>query len=172
MRLVPASLTPPKQLRELLMELGDGEHGFSGTRFYRGEMTLEEYLQSCCDGTNPALVKPGLVPQTVCWLVDEGGIAVGMVRVRHCLNDKLLLRGGHIGFYIRPAHRGRGYARQALRLALDELRKLGVPRALLTAHADNAASIRVIEACGGELENTVPDPDCGTQTMRFWIALQ
>jgi len=47
-----------------------------------------------------------------------------------------------------------------------------VPRALLTAHADNAASIRVIQSCGGEMENIVPDPDCGTQTMRFWIALQ
>lgn len=125
----------------------------------------------CCDGADAAKVKPGLVPQTVYWLVDAGGVAVGMVRVRHYLNDKLLVRGGHIGFYIRPAYRGRGYAKQALRLALDELRKLGEPRALLTAHVDNAASIRVIQSCGGELENTVPDPDCGTQTMRFWIAL-
>lgn len=129
-RLEAASLTPPAQLREMLTELGTGENGFSGTPFFRGEITLAEYLQSCCDGPDPAKVKPGRVPQTTYWLLDESGTVVGMVRVRHSLNEFLLLHGGHIGFFIRLAWRGRGCGKSAFRLALDELRKLGVKRAL------------------------------------------
>jgi len=168
--LVRASLTPPAQLRELFLELGDGETGFFGTPVGRGEMSPAEYVQSCINGTDPAKLKPGLVPQTVFWIVDRSDTAVGMVRVRHCLNDKLLHCGGHIGFFVRPAWRGQGYAKLALRMALGELRKLGEKRALLTVREDNAASIQTIRACGGVLENTVGDKD-GRRTMRFWIDL-
>ena len=170
-RLAPASLIPPAHLREMLTELGKGENGFSGTPFGRGEMPLEQYLQSCVDGPDPAKLKPGLVPQTIYWLLDESGTAVGMVRVRHCLNDWLLLHGGHIGFFIRTAYRGRGYGKLALRLALGELRKLGEKRALLTVNENNTRSIRTIRACGGVLENVVADSDGKTKTLRFWVAL-
>jgi len=36
---------------------------------------------------------------------------------------------------------------------------------LIGAHADNAGSCRVIEKCGGQLENAVPDPDNPGKTI-------
>ncbi|MCX5772015.1 MAG: GNAT family N-acetyltransferase [Candidatus Hydrogenedentes bacterium] len=87
------------------------------------------------------------------WVLDADGVVVGMVKLRPCLNDKLRLNGGHIGYFVRRDQRGKGYAKEALRLALIELRKLGETRALITVDPDNAPSISVIERNGGRLEN-------------------
>ncbi|MBI5293893.1 MAG: GNAT family N-acetyltransferase [Chloroflexi bacterium] len=170
MHLEPASLTAPRGLAELLADLGNGENGFNGTAVGRGEMAIPEYLQSCMDMTDASKLKPGFVPQTVFWIIDDAGEAVGLVRVRHYLNDKLRERGGHIGYYIRPSQRGKGYATQALRLALVEIRKLGEPRAMLSTNETNLPSRRVIEVNGGVLDGMGLNED-GTQFCRYWIEI-
>ena len=170
MHLEKISLTPPPGLASLIEDLGNGENGFGGTPVARGEMSLEQFLQDCLDMTDPKKVKPGFVAQTVFWVIDEDGEAVGMVRMRHALNEKLRHHGGHIGYYIRQDRRGRGHARAALRLTLAEFSKLGEPRAMLTVNLDNLASIRVIEANGGVLESTGREED-GTEFGRYWIDL-
>jgi len=170
-RLEAASPALPRGLRDLLADVGGGENGFGGTGVHTGEATLEEYIQQCIDMTDPAKLQPGLVPQTTLWVLDADGEAVGMVRLRHRLHEKLRFRGGHIGFYIRRDRRGKGYAKEALRLALIELRTLGEERALLTVDQDNAPSIRVIEDNGGRLENVAADPETGNVFRRYWIEL-
>jgi predicted acetyltransferase len=169
MSLEPASLTPPAGLERLLADLADGENGFDGTPVHRGEVTLDEYLRQLCDQSTATSLPEGLVPQTTFWILDDDGQAVGVVRVRHHLNDALLVHGGHIGFYVRKDKRGRGCARRALRAALDRLRTLGEPRALLTADADNVASIRVIESVGGRRD---PAADATDPEYRCWIDLR
>ena len=172
MRIEAASEKAPLGLAALLADVGGGENGFTGTPVHTGEDTVEQYLQRCCDMPNPTKLRPGLVPQTVYWVLDADGTAIGMVRVRHHLNEKLRLHGGHIGFFVRRDQRGKGYAKEALRLALDELRERGEKRALLTVDPDNTPSIRVIEANGGRLENTVTDPETGKQFRRYWIEME
>lgn len=172
MRIEAASPTAPRGLRELLADLGSGENGFMGTPVYTGEATVEQYLQRCCDMPDPATLTPGVVPQTVFWMLDATGLAVGMVRMRHCLNDNLRIRGGHIGFFVRRDQRGKGYAKEALRLALLELRKLGELRALLTVDPENTPSIRVIQANGGRFESIYTDPATGKQCRRYWIEME
>jgi len=171
MRLVPASMHPPPGLRELLTDLADGENGFTGTPVARGEMTLEAYLHACCDMPDPTKLKPGLVPQTVYWVLDDEGTAVGMVKLRHYLNDRLRIHGGHVGYFIRRDRRGKGYGTQALRLALAELRRLGQTRALITVDPGNTPSIRVVEANGGRFEDAITDPRTGRPVKRGWIDL-
>lgn len=171
MRLEAASLTPPPGLQDLLTDLGPGESGFSGTPVYAGELTLQQYLQRCCDMPNPSKLEAGLVLQTMFWLLNADGVAVGMVRLRHYLNDKLRFHGGHIGYFIRRDQRGKGYAKEALRLALSELRNLGESRALITVEPDNLGSIKVIERNRGRLENVVTDPETGKQYKRYWVEL-
>lgn len=171
MKLEAASERAPSGLLELLRDLGDGENGFMGTPVPSGRMRLEAYLRQCMEGTDPARLRPGLVPQTMFWMLDDDGVAVGMVRMRHYLNDKLRAHGGHIGFYVRRDRRGRGYARSALRLALAELAKLGERQALLTVAADNAPSLRVVETCGGRFDGEGVDPESGRRLRRYWIDL-
>lgn len=170
MRLEEASLHPPSGLSDFLTDLGTGENGFGGTPVATGELTVAEFLQRCLEMKAGKNIPPGYVPQTIFWVVDEEGKVIGMARVRHYLNDPLRERGGHIGYYIRRDRRGRGYAKEALRQALAEVRKFGETRALLTVNMDNLASIRVIQANGGVLESEGLG-DQGQRFGRFWIDL-
>lgn len=107
---------------------------------------------------------------------DGASFAVLDEHAGHRLTDRFLLYSSDgkliasLGF-IRRDQRGKGYGKEALRLALVELRKLGEKRALLTVVPDNAPSIRVIEANGGRLENTVSDGETGKQFRRYWIEM-
>ena len=171
MRLEAASLIPPPGLVRLLNDLGDGENGFGGNPVHNGKSTLEDYLHSCRDMTDPTKLRPEHVPQTVFWVLDEGDEAIGIVRMRHYLNETLLIHGGHIGYYIRSDLRGRGKGKEMLRLALQELKKLGVKRALITTDLDNKASIRIVEHNGGRFADISTDPETGHEFRRFWVDL-
>ena len=112
-------------------------------------------------------VPPGRVPATFL-LAEVDGAIVGRVSIRHELNDYLERFGGHIGYAVRPAHRRRGYGRAILRQSLDVARSVGLSRVLLTCDDTNAASVRIIESCGGLLEDVVA-ADEGERLRRYWI---
>ncbi len=106
------------------------------------------------------------------FLYDETrDLVIGMVNIRHELNDYLLKFGGHIGYSIRPSERQKGYAKLQLKLALDVLRTKGVSKALITCNSDNPASERTILACGG-IEDSPSIEEDGTTIKRFWIQLE
>ncbi len=106
----------------------------------------------------------GRVHSTTLWWVEGDGY-LGRIAIRHVLNARLLEWGGHIGYDVRPSARRRGHATAMLRAALPVAAGLGIDRVLVTCDPDNVPSRKVIEACGGVLE----DERCGK--LRFWIAL-
>lgn len=114
---------------------------------------------------------PGFVPATTLFGYDpERDVAVGAVNIRHQLNEALLRDGGHIGDGVRPSERRKGYATQMIALALEECRKLGIDRVLMTCDRDNVGSRKSIQNNGGLLENEIIG-DGGEVHQRFWIAL-
>ena len=167
--LIAFTLTPPPGAEKLLQVLGEGETGFSGTSYGRGEVTLGQHLQSCIDLANGVNVPPHFVPQTTFWVMAEGK-AVGIVRARHHLNESLRKIGGHIGYYIHPPERGKGYARRALTLALEYLKTLGQEKALVTVSTTNLPSIRTVLACGGVYSGQVKDA-AGHFGNHYWFDL-
>jgi predicted acetyltransferase len=110
------------------------------------------------DGVRPA----GQVPASTLWYVEGAGY-LGRITIRHTLTPRLLERGGHIGYDIRPSARRRGHATTMLRAALPVAVALGIDRVLITCGAGNLASSGVIRACGGVLE----DERAGT--LRYWL---
>lgn len=168
-RLVSCTDKVPENLEDLLRELGAGDNRFSGTSFGRGECDLSTFLQECRDGENGRNIPADKVPQSTYWLVDGRGLAVGIVRVRHRLNERLLQYGGHIGYYVRPVERGNGYGKLALRLGLEQLRRLGIKRALLTVNPANVWSKRVVLSNCGVLDGQGVDPVSGEVVNRYWI---
>jgi predicted acetyltransferase len=94
---------------------------------------------------------------------------VGMIDIRHMLNDYLKSFGGHIGFSIRKSERRKGYAKEQLRMALLECKKLNLNQVLITCDKDNAASRKVIISMNGVFENEVYDKFDNTITQRYWI---
>lgn len=95
----------------------------------------------------------GRVPKTHLWAIGAEQF-VGRIAIHHALDDALRVSGGHIGYDTVPSFRGRGVATEMLRLALPVARDLGLSEVLLTCDDTNAASIRVIEKCGGALRET------------------
>lgn len=102
-------------------------------------------------------------------VADVGGTIVGRVSIRHTLSPLLLELGGHIGYAVRPAYRRRGYATQMLRLSLRRLARVGVPEVLVTCDEDNPGSARVIERCGGRLQDVRAVADGVPGKRRYWI---
>lgn len=119
--------------------------------------------------SSPETTPAGKVPATQYLALDENEHLVGMVNLRHCLNDYLLEFGGHIGYSVRPADRKNGYAIQMLKLALDEAKALGLDRVRIACDRYNIASAKTIQANGGVLDGERYDPQDGTLTQRYWI---
>jgi predicted acetyltransferase len=113
-------------------------------------------------------VEANRVPATIYFCLDaDRNIVVGAVDIRHYLNDALLINGGHIGDGVRPSERRKGIATQMIGMALEECKKFGIDRVLMTCEKWNVGSAKSIMNNGGVLENEV-DVD-GKVFQRYWI---
>jgi predicted acetyltransferase len=146
----------------------------SERRISQIEADFAAYIEAVTDQTGSVRLPTGAivskVPFSVFWLV-EGAEFIGETQIRHQLNDYLIMEGGHVGYGIRPGRQDQGYGKLILALALEECRRLGLRRVLVTCLQDNVASARIIEANGGTLENVIADPAGRGPLRRYWIAL-
>lgn len=151
-----------KRIWDMMQGIDKNENGFINNGF---GMTMEEfadYIQKLYEGAIKP--EPGKVAQTVFWLFEDNEV-IGYSKMRHALTESLKARGGHIGYGIRKDKRNLGYGKKILNLTLNELLKIGVNQALLTCDKKNIASQKVIESCGGKLEDTKAD------TCHYWITI-
>lgn len=145
----------------------DGCAGLEDVRDYRDWLDFEGRLSR----------KYGAdyTPSTVRLAVrEEDGKVVGIIDFRHRLIPFLLRFGGNIGYSVLPQERGKGYAKEMLRLMLEECRAQGLEKVLVTCDKENIPSARTIEGNGGVLENEVAD-EAGLSKSgiirRYWITL-
>jgi predicted acetyltransferase len=103
----------------------------------------------------------GFVACTTLWWV-HGDAYLGRIAIRHELTPRLLELGGHIGYDVRPTARRHGHATAMLQAAMPVARDLGIENVLITCDVANIASRKVIESCGGQLE------DERGGKLRFW----
>ena len=96
---------------------------------------------------------------------------VGMVSIRHKLNEFLYNEGGHIGYSIRPTERKKGYATLMLKLALEKCKELKLDKVLITCDKINVASAKVILNNNGIFENEIYSKTCDEIIQRYWIEL-
>ncbi len=149
------------------IEDGDSMDGTGGLRNFN---IFEEWYSSICDNLKEETVRKGLVPATtyIAISIDDGRL-IGMIDVRHRLNDFLFNFGGHIGYSVRKSERQKGYATEMLALALKECTRLGIKKVLITCDKDNMALAKTIINNGGGMENEIQEGDRITQ--RYWINL-
>jgi predicted acetyltransferase len=155
-------------LREFLAEFAAGGeieiHGYFGRPEWSHAETVAAF-DRWARGDPP----DGWVPSTTYFLTHDGRI-LGVANLRHWLTPHLLEHGGHVGYSVRPAERMRGHATRLLLAAARQARRMGIRQLLVACDADNHASARVIEKCGGVLENEVVTDD--EIIRRYWIDLR
>ncbi len=135
-------------------------------RFSSIEDWLEELNKRSCEDTVPK----GLVPSsTYLGVREKDNYIVGMIDIRHYLNEYLTQVGGNIGYSVRKTERNKGYAKQMLKLALEKCKELKIKKVLITCDEDNIASEKVILSANAKFED-IRNVD-GENKKRFWIEL-
>ena len=137
------------------------------------KLEFEEWFEKIKKERFKELCEDGRVPATLFLTVrKEDEKVVGIVQVRHELNDYLLNFGGHIGDCVRPSEQRKGYATEQIALALNFCKELNLDRVLITCKKENVASARTIIKNGGILENEIPNTmENNVLMQRYWIDL-
>lgn len=151
-------------VRDAARESGSDEHPDYGTSV--AALTDDEliaYVERLLGDTREHAPRPtGWVPSTHLWWVD-GATYLGRVQIRHRLTPVLREVGGHLGYYVLPAHRRLGHATAMLAATVPVAAALGIECLLITCDVDNIGSRKVIEANGGLFAGRRADK------LRFWV---
>lgn len=132
----------------------------------------DEWLIKVNKDLDIANIPEGKVPAHTYFFVRKlDNRIVGMINIRHKLNDFLFNEGGHIGYSIRPTERKNGYGTLMLKLALEKCRELKLNKVLITCDKINIASAKVIQNNNGILENEIYSETFSEIIQRFWIHL-
>lgn len=164
---------PTKEYKEKVMEylkehVECGEEKLNGVGGLDRVKDFDIWLEKITKDLKQDQEDPNRVPSTQYIAVRKiDNEIVGFIQIRHKLNDYLFQKGGHIGYGVRPSQRKKGYAKQMLKLALEESKKLGIEKVLMTCYKSNIGSKKTILSNGGVLENEVVEEDNIIQ--RYWI---
>ena len=110
------------------------------------------------------------VPADTYFLVRESDDRIiGMINIRHCLNENLRLIGGHIGYSVRPTERRKGYNKVNLYLGLLRCQELGIDEVLMDCDADNLGSARTMQALGGSLVREWYEPNIYKTVLQDYV---
>lgn len=122
--------------------------------------------------SDPKCLPTGLVLATQFILKDESYDKIlGMLQLRHSLNDFLLNYGGHIGYSVAPSERRKGYAKLMLKEALSYCLTIGLHKVLITCSITNEASRKTILACGGVYEDSRLNAQENKLMQRYWFMI-
>ncbi len=168
---VPAPLLEAQAAEYIAEHRTNGEDTLYGCAELDKMESYAAWLRRLKNNRSEETAEPGWVASSTFFVVRESdGRLVGTVDIRHRLNDFLRQYAGNIGYGVRPSERGKGYAKEILRLALGIARELGLSRVMLACDEVNLPSRRTIESAGGVLEKQAIHPD-GSPIRVYWIDL-
>ena len=165
----PSDLEAAAEYRAEFLSCDDTMDGCSNLRRFSD---MADWYDWICKAEHRETCPPNWVPdsQYICVRNSDGKL-VGMLDIRHELNEDCLNLFGNIGYSIRPSERRKGYATIQLCLAKNICKEMGLEKILISCHKENAASAKTIIKNGSVLENEVMDHRNGAILQRYWITL-
>ena len=150
---------------------GSDLNGTGGLKDCLKEITYEEWLEDVINSQEKEYAESkNRVPGTTFFTIRKSDDKIiGMVNLRHYLNDYLKNFGGHIGYGIRPTERKKGYAKIQLYLTLLEAKKLGIDKVMVDCINTNIGSEKTILALGGEFDREVHEDEENVTLNNYWI---
>lgn len=168
-KVLPSDLDAIREYRAEFLDQGGSMDGCSNLRRYEN---MSEWYDWICKAEHPDTCPPNWIPDTQYITVrNSDGKIVGMLDIRHELNEACLNLFGNIGYSIRHSERRKGYATIQLALAKTICKGMGMKKILVSCHKENTASAKTILRNGGVLENEVMDQRNGEVLQRYWISL-
>lgn len=170
--LISPSLEYKEDVMKFLEEVRTVDEGqawqYAGMASLEEAKDYEEWVRVKNDESKGINLPDGYVPASTFLTIRKSDKKViGIVNIRHELNDFLLNTWGHIGQTVRPNERGKGYGKIQLLKALQKAYDLGIPNVLVTCDELNVASAKTIESCFGVYENSVSHDN--EVLRRYWI---
>lgn len=148
-----------------------GETVINGSALF-DKIEYLEWLENTKRNENPETVRSDwVVADTFLVIRESDEKIIGIIDIRHSLENTFLSAyGGHIGYSVRPSERKKGYGTRMLGQALTYVKNLGLFKVMLGCYADNLASRKTIEKCGGVLteEKTYVN---GKPMLIYWVTL-
>ena len=131
----------------------NGEMVINGSELLDKTDSYEDWLKSVTDNTSPDTVNPNWVVTDTFFAIDENENIVGIIDLRHTLND-FLKDFGNSGYSVRPSERRKGYATEMLRQILLIAKQAGLQEVYLSVERDNEPSVKTIIKNGGKYERS------------------
>jgi len=132
--------------------------------------SFEQWLNQLAQNSEKSTVNKDWVQSSTFFAIRKSDDEIiGMVDIRHELNDFLKSYGGHLGIGIRPKERNKGYAKEITKLAIQYCKEIGLTKIMVACYKDNVKSRNVILDCGGILEKEFIHSDKKVVQV-FWIS--
>ncbi len=133
--------------------IDNGEKTINGSELLDQMESYDDWLKSVQDNASSDTVNPSWVVTDTYFAFDENDRIIGIIDLRHELND-FLKDFGNSGYSVRPTERRKGYATQMLRLILERAHQIGMEKIQLSVERSNEASVKTILKNGGKYERS------------------
>ena len=131
----------------------NGETTINGSELLDRMSSFDEWLKSVTDNISENTVNPSWVVTDTYFAFNDDNRLVGIIDLRHTLND-FLKDFGNTGYSVRPSERRKGYATEMLALILERAKEIGLDKLQLSVERSNVASVKTITRNGGVYERS------------------